>query len=43
MVEREQELVREFQQGRREAFDELMVALQEKALTLAYYRTGSRG
>jgi len=42
MVEREEELIKEFQSGRTEAFDELMISLQSRALNLAYYRTGNR-
>ncbi len=38
----EAELIRRFQSGEREVFDELMIRFQEKALALAYYRTGHR-
>ncbi len=38
----EEELIRRFQSGEREVFDELMSRFQEKALVLAFYRTGHR-
>ncbi len=42
MIEGEEELIRRFQAGDRETFDEIMRLFQEKALALAYYRTGHR-
>lgn len=42
MVEGEKELIRNFQGGRREAFDDLMRLFQDRALSLAYYQTGDR-
>lgn len=42
MVENESELIQKFQAGKTEAFDEIMILFQEKALSLAYYRTGRR-
>lgn len=38
----EEELIRRFQSGEREVFDDLMTLFQEKALALACYRTGHR-
>ncbi len=38
----EEELIRRFQSGEREVFDDLMILFQDKALALAYYRTGQR-
>ncbi|MEA1927167.1 MAG: RNA polymerase sigma factor [Candidatus Auribacterota bacterium] len=42
MVEGEQLLVRQFQDGDTRVFDEIMKLFQDRALSLAYYRTGSR-
>ena len=42
MVNGEQVLVRRFQDGDTGVFDDIMKLFQEKALSLAYYRTGSR-
>lgn len=41
MLEGEQVLVRQFQDGDTGIFDEIMKLFQERALSLAYYRTGS--
>lgn len=38
----EQELIRRFQEGQPEAFDEIMKLFQERALSVAFYRTGNR-
>ena len=42
MQEREEELIREFQAGKTEVFDQIMDGLQSRAFSLAYYWTGSR-
>ena len=42
MVEGEQVLIRRFQAGDTGAFDDIMMLFQEKALSVAYYRTGRR-
>lgn len=42
MSEGEQVLVRRFQDGETGVFDDIMKLFQERALSLAYYRTGSR-
>ncbi len=42
MLAGEEELIRRFQSGEREAFDDLMIMFQDRALALAYYRTGHR-
>jgi len=42
MPEDEQVLVRQFQDGNTRVFDDIMKLFQERALSLAYYRTGSR-
>jgi len=41
MPEGEQVLVRRFQDGETQVFDDIMKLFQERALYLAYYRTGS--
>ncbi|MDP8213900.1 MAG: RNA polymerase sigma factor [Candidatus Euphemobacter frigidus] len=42
MAEGEQVLIRRFQAGDTKAFNDIMMLFQEKALSLAYYRTGHR-
>lgn len=42
MPDGEEELIRRFQSGESEVFDDLMRLFQEKVLALAYYRTGHR-
>ena len=42
MLEDEQVLVRRFQDGETQVFDDIMKLFQERALSLAYYRTGRR-
>ncbi|MFH1039092.1 MAG: RNA polymerase sigma factor [PVC group bacterium] len=42
MIEGEQELIRRFQAGDTGTFDDIMRLFQEKALSLAYFRTGHR-
>lgn len=42
MPEVEQALIRRFQDGATGVFDDIMKLFQERAISLAYYRTGSR-
>ena len=42
MVKGEEELIRRFQAGEKDIFDDIIMLFQEKALSLAYYRTGDR-